>query len=191
MISLRIVMALVSVSICVCLFAQSCPTFCYPRYYNLPGSSVHWILQARILEWVAIAFSKGSSQHRDQTWVSCISDRFFTIWATRETHANALQWVYTEAQSLLAVKSSAILDLFGSNHLCRVPSLCHSFKVYASLLPSCLSFTNPCPIWKIEFLEYGNWVIFCLDSHDLAYEMSHFKWSINNLLLEQCINRLH
>ena len=49
MISLRVVIALVSVSICVCLFAQSCPTVCYPRYYNLPGSSVHGILQARIL----------------------------------------------------------------------------------------------------------------------------------------------
>ena len=84
MISLRTVMALVSVSICVCLFAQSCPTLCYPRYYNLPGSSVHGILQARILEWVAIAFSKGSSQHRDQTWVSCISGSFFIIRATRE-----------------------------------------------------------------------------------------------------------
>ena len=50
-----------------------------------PGSSVHGILQARILEWVAIPFSRGYSQPRDQTWVSCIADRFFTIWATRET----------------------------------------------------------------------------------------------------------
>ena len=49
-----------------------------------PGSSVHGILQARILEWVGIPFSRGFSQHRDWTWVSCIADRFFTIWATRE-----------------------------------------------------------------------------------------------------------
>ena len=49
-----------------------------------PGSSVCWILQARILEWVAISFSKGSSQLRDQTQVSHIAGRFFTIWATRE-----------------------------------------------------------------------------------------------------------
>ena len=46
-----------------------------------PGSSVHGILQARILERVAIPFSRGSSQPRDQTWVSCIAGRFFTIWA--------------------------------------------------------------------------------------------------------------
>ena len=49
-----------------------------------PGSSVHGILWARILEWVAIPFSRRSSQFRDQTWVSCIAGRFFTIWATRE-----------------------------------------------------------------------------------------------------------
>ena len=50
------------------------------------GSSVHGFFQARILEWVAIPFSRESSQPRDQTWVSCIAGRFFTIWATREAH---------------------------------------------------------------------------------------------------------
>ena len=48
------------------------------------GSSVHGILQARILEWVTIDFSRGSSQPRDQTWVSHVAGRFFTIWAARE-----------------------------------------------------------------------------------------------------------
>ena len=48
------------------------------------GFSVHGILQARILEWVAIPLSRESSQPRDQTWVSCTSGRFFIIWATRE-----------------------------------------------------------------------------------------------------------
>ena len=47
-------------------------------------TSVHGILQARILEWVAIPFSKGSSRTRDQTQVSCLADRFFTVWATME-----------------------------------------------------------------------------------------------------------
>ena len=51
---------------------------------SLPGSSVHGIFQARVLEWIAISFSRGSSQPRDQTRVSCIVDRCFTIWATRE-----------------------------------------------------------------------------------------------------------
>ena len=52
---------------------------------SLPDSSVHGILQARILEWVAISFSRGSSQPRNRTWVSCIAGRFFTNWSTRET----------------------------------------------------------------------------------------------------------
>ena len=48
---------------------------------SLPGSSVYGISQARILEWVAIPFSRRSSRPRNQTWVSCIWGRFFTIWA--------------------------------------------------------------------------------------------------------------
>ena len=51
---------------------------------NPSGCSVHVILQARILEWVAISFYRGSSQPRDWIWVSCTADRFFTIWATKE-----------------------------------------------------------------------------------------------------------
>ena len=49
----------------LCLAAQSCPTLCDPMDYSPPGSSVHGILQARILEWVAISSSRGSSQPRD------------------------------------------------------------------------------------------------------------------------------
>ena len=64
---------------------QSCLTLCEPMDCGLPGSSVHGILQARILEWGAILFSKGSSRPRDRTWVSCIAGTFFTIWAIRES----------------------------------------------------------------------------------------------------------
>ena len=53
---------------------------------SLPGSSVHGISQARILEWVAIPFSRGSSWPRDWNRISCISGRFFIIWVTREAH---------------------------------------------------------------------------------------------------------
>ena len=51
---------------------------------TLPGPSVHGILQARILEWVAIPFSRGSSWPRGRTWVSHTAGKFFPIWATRE-----------------------------------------------------------------------------------------------------------
>ena len=66
------------------LVTQSCQTLCDPINCSTPGSSVHGILQERILEWIAILFSRGSSWPRDWTWVSCIAGRFFTIWATRE-----------------------------------------------------------------------------------------------------------
>ena len=66
------------------LVAELCPTLCHPMGCSSPGSSIHGIFQARILEWVAIAFSRGSSQPRDETWVSCTAGRFFTNWATRE-----------------------------------------------------------------------------------------------------------
>ena len=65
--------------------AQSCATLCDPVDCSPPGSSVHGILQTRILEWVAISFSRGSSQPRDRTRVSCIAGRRFTVWATRES----------------------------------------------------------------------------------------------------------
>ena len=58
--------------------AQSCLTLCDPVDCSPPGSSIHGILQARILEWVAISFSRGSSQPRDRTQVSCIASGFFT-----------------------------------------------------------------------------------------------------------------
>ena len=59
------------------LVAQSYLTLCNPMDYSPPGSSVHGILQARILEWVAIHSSSGSSQPMDQTWVSSITGGFF------------------------------------------------------------------------------------------------------------------
>ena len=53
------------------LIAQSCPALCDPKDCSLPDSSAHVIFQARILEWVAISFSRGSSLTGDRTWVSC------------------------------------------------------------------------------------------------------------------------
>ena len=64
--------------------AQSCPTLCDHMGCSPPGSSGHGIFQARILEWVAISFSRGSSRPRDWTQVSRIVGRHFTVWATGE-----------------------------------------------------------------------------------------------------------
>ena len=64
--------------------------------YNPPGSSVHRILQARILEWVAISFSRGSSPPRDQTQVSCIIGKFLTT----EPPGKPLNWDLKDKQGL-------------------------------------------------------------------------------------------
>ena len=61
---------------------QSCPPLCDPMGCSLPRSSIHGIFQTRVLEWVAISFSRGSSRPRDQTQVSRIVGRCFTVWAT-------------------------------------------------------------------------------------------------------------
>ena len=66
--------------------AKLCLTLCDPMDSNPPGFSTHGILQERKWKWVAIPFSKGSAQPRDQTWVSCITGSFFIIWVTREAH---------------------------------------------------------------------------------------------------------
>ena len=79
--------------------------------YRLLGSSLHGILQAKILEWVAILFSKVFSQHRDGAWVSCIAGRFFTVWAMRE--AQYLEGLYNmkaiKSLSYYPIPSQAIL----------------------------------------------------------------------------------
>ena len=80
----------------------SCVRLCDPMDCSLPGFSIYGIFQARILEWVALSFARGSSWPRDQTRVSHISGRCFTIWATREVpdyrvcgilQAKILEWV--------------------------------------------------------------------------------------------------
>ena len=72
--------------------AQSCLTLCDPMDCTLPGSSVHGILQAIILEWVAVHFSMGSSQPKNQTQVSRIAGGFFPVWATREAPTCYVVW---------------------------------------------------------------------------------------------------
>ena len=72
--------------------AQSCPTLCDPMDCSLSGSSVHGIFQARVLEWIAISFPRGSSRPRNRTQVSHIAGRHFTVWATKEWS----RWLFLE-----------------------------------------------------------------------------------------------
>ena len=82
------------------LAAQSCLILCNPMDCSPSGSSAHGILQARILEWIAMPFSRGSFPSRDQTQVSCIAGRFFTVWATREAHIKACWYAKILLESL-------------------------------------------------------------------------------------------
>ena len=82
--------------------AQSCLTVCDPM-----DSTVRGILQARILEWVAFPFSRGSSQPRDWTQVSCIGGGFFTSWATREAHFMAYRWGNSKRLYFLGLQITA------------------------------------------------------------------------------------
>ena len=88
------------------LFTQSHPTLCDHVDYSLPGSSVHRTLQARILEWVAISFSRGSSWLRDLVQVSFIADRFFTVWVTFR-FSSVTQSSLTAAPWIAALQASS------------------------------------------------------------------------------------
>ena len=117
------------------LVTQSFPTLFDPRDWSLPGSSVHGILQARILEWVAIPFSRGSSLPRDWTQVSCNAGRLFTVWTTREN------FDYWE----LHLKHVLLWAFSHLKHSCEyLPALCQ-FKRSVNILLCCfsiLSFQN-------------------------------------------------
>ena len=99
------------------LVAQLCLTLFHPMDCSMPGSSVHGISQAEILEWVAIPFSRGSSQPRDGIWVSWIVGRFFTIWATREAQS-ARKWkaiIFNDKNEVLTkLQDSLFLSLGAS-----------------------------------------------------------------------------
>ena len=102
------------------LVPQWCLTLHCSVDCSLPGSSVHGILQARTLEWVAIPFSRGSSRPRNQTWVSCIAGRFFTDWATRESCSflNIRPHVFTSSDdfSIQWWNTYFLLYLFGEGN---------------------------------------------------------------------------
>ena len=110
---------------------KSCPTPCDPMDCSLPGSSLHGILQARVLEWVAISFSRGSSWPRDQTQVSRIPGRHFNLWATRyqQTHSTWSPdhggWQRIEVLQALRTKASdlSVLTRALGFHLSDEPTL--------------------------------------------------------------------
>ena len=141
--------------------AQLCPTLCYPMEYGIPGSTVHGILQARILEWAAISFSRGSSQPRDRTWVFCIADRRFTVWATRvillieekliTKKVRKLSYVSTTSDSIHEHSTMPFTRILRVDAGCwELSRYCQpesrslfNFVQFSSVAQSCLTFCNP------------------------------------------------
>ena len=111
--------------------AQSCPTLCDPMDCSLPGSSIRGILQARILEWVAISFSRGSSQPRDWTQVSRIRGRCFNLWATRKAQIYPYPYPYSY---LYLYPYLSILPGSKINHKYYI-SCCNSHCIWSVYLP--------------------------------------------------------
>ena len=93
LVELEFSQCLVCVCVCVCWSLSNVQLFCNPMDSSLSEPSVHGILQTRILEWVAIPFSRESSWPRDQTLVSCTASRFFTIWAIQVSSVPLLSHV--------------------------------------------------------------------------------------------------
>ena len=110
------------------LVSQSCLTLCNPVNCSPPDSSVHAILWAKMLKWVVIPFSRGSSWPRDQTQVSCISGRFFTIWDTREAQkeGDRSPWLIVLARSSLTYNPRTGLSL-------RLWYVCSAAQSYPTL----------------------------------------------------------
>ena len=115
-----------------------CPTLCDPMDCSLPGSSVHGIFQVRILEWVAIFFSRASSRPRDRTQVSCIVGRPFNLWATRES-----QWLLV-GMCLNLLWNISLIHLFTCEsplHQAELTHIRHSY-IY----------------WMIQIMQRASWV---------------------------------
>ena len=177
------------------LVAQSCPTLWDSMGFSLPGSSVHGISTARILEWIAISFSWGSPQTRDLTHNSCICKHILNHWAIRAQFSSVAQSCLTlcnhmdcstpgfqsitNSQSLLEVMS--IESVVPSNHVI----LCHPLLLLPSIFPSIRVFSNESvlPIrwpeyWTLTFsispsYEYSGLISFMMDWLDLLAAQGH------------------
>ena len=119
------------------LVAQSCPTLCDPTNCSRSGSSNHGIFQARILEWIAVPFSRGYFWPRDKTQASYIADRFFTIWATGKIY-KLLYIIVIAVQSLshfqlFATPWTAVCQIFLS---LTISQSLLKFTPIASVMPS-------------------------------------------------------
>ena len=127
-----------------------------PHGLYLPGSSIHGISQARILEWVAISFSRGSFLPRDWTSVSCIAGRFFTYWATRKYN----QWDYKKLDMTEHVHMRAHTHTHTLKECLLWCGICLRHQG-ESATPICLDFLSKNQkqgtLWRRNLCEWPSW----------------------------------
>ena len=127
-------MPISTVYVCMCQSLSCVQLFVTPMDTNLPGSSLHGILQARILEWLAIPFSRGSSWPRDRTQVSPIADGLFPVWATKVY--SALFWT---------LRTHTLVCVGGGVKRAQKPLYTHKRSPHRKEIPQELT------LWAIEF----------------------------------------
>ena len=148
------------------LVAQSCPTLCESMDCSPSGSTFHGILQASVLEWVAVLFSRGSSQLRGWTQVSCTAGRFFTIWATQEAlspcEVHSYSWSTWWSRGICFGQCGVVAQTLGSGvRPTWVLSLTQQFI-------SCVAVGKFCDLFT---------------PHLLTYNMDNSSCSVNSALL--------
>jgi len=172
------------------LVSQSHLSLSDPMDFSLPGSSVHGILQARIMEWTAISFFRGSSRPRDQTRVSCTAGRFFTIWTTKETPDSSLL-VYKKVTVfyILILHTTTLLNLFINSN-----SFLVGFRIFYILsiisFANSDSFTSSFPIW-MPFISFPCLISMAKTSNIMLQrngESGHLVWFLN---LEERLSAFH
>ena len=132
-----------------------CLTLCDPIGCSLPGSSVHGILQARVLEWVAISFSRGSSWPRDRTQVSHVVGRCFTIWANRENCSHEIKRHLLLGRKVMINLHSTLKsrDITLPTKVCLVKAMFFPIVMYG-----CESWTiKKAECWRIDAFELWCW----------------------------------
>ena len=161
--------------------AQSCPTLCNPMDCSLPGPSVHGSFQAIVLEWIAISFSRGSSQPRDQTrtsYISCIGWRVLYHWRHLGS-SHMCVYIYLHVVSVCvcmlwprnySTSASTILQLLKNNTKLLISwhsGTTAGFTTWSNrqheeeretgvLLSGCLDIVDWCPpVLEETFLDYG------------------------------------
>ena len=144
-------------------------TLCDPMNCSPPDSSVHGILQARMLEWAAMPSSRGSSQLRDQTQVSHIADRFFSIWATREAQFFCKMLYYGKIQ--ISFVASTLFNVLSA------------WTIWISALPIIISVLESPYISIKEILFFFPQNLFDLVWYNYPYYIDLYKYPSLSILL--------